>query len=244
MEHSLNYPRFLPVGDAALTVEFGDAIAPESNARVIALDVSLAASDVDGIVETVPSFRSLLICYDPTVISADALVGRLRGLIAQEGYTPDRVPREWHVPVAYDAEFSTDLEEVAARLGLSPAEVISIHTGAAYQVYMVGFAPGIPVMGGLSPSLHIPRRPNPRPEVPAGAVVIAGMQASIISMPVPSGWYVLGRTPLRVFDPRREDPFLFRPGDTVRFHRIAAADYARMANLPPDRMLAIARRRA
>jgi KipI family sensor histidine kinase inhibitor len=236
-----DYPRFLPVGDTALAVEFGDAIDPQINAAVIAFDLRLAGADLAGIVETVPTYRSLLVRYDPVAVDFTALVAELRRLIARLGASARAVGTRWSVPVVYDPPFAADLEEVAERLKLSSDAIVALHAGADYHVYTVGFAPGIPLLGGLPAALHIPRRQCPRPRVPDGAVMIGGMQAALVSMPVPSGWYILGQTPLRAFDPERQDPFLFRPGDRVRFRRIDAVEYARLADSPSAAVVAGAR---
>jgi KipI family sensor histidine kinase inhibitor len=215
-----SYPRFMPVGDAALTVEFGDTITPAVNAEVIALELALAASEVPGVIETAPSYRSLLVCYEPAEISFGTLVGHLRGLLGHPG-DPLRQPgRQWLVPVFYGGAMANDLDEVAERLGLSPAGLVALHAGAEYTVFFMGFAPGLPNLGGLPPALHLPRRPLPRPLIPAGSVVMAGGQAGMMSIPAPSGWHILGHTPVRTFEPAREEPFLFRPGDLVRFYPI------------------------
>jgi 5-oxoprolinase (ATP-hydrolysing) subunit B len=211
------YPRFMPVGDAALTVEFGNAISPAINAEVIALELALTASEIPGIVETAPSYRSLLVCYEPTEISFATLVEGLRALLGRKA-RPLRGPgRQWQVPVLYDGEEPTDLAAIADRLHRPVEEVIDLHSSADYVVFFMGFAPGLPNLGGLPAELNLPRRPQPRPRVPAGSVVMAAGQAGIISAPVPSGWHILGHTPVRPFDPAREEPFLFRPGDRVRF---------------------------
>jgi KipI family sensor histidine kinase inhibitor len=231
------YPRFLPVGDSALTVEFGDAIASELNQAVVHLDIALAAAELDGISETIPSYRSLLICYEPLEISFRQLVTEVRNLLSVEVRTLTARRTDWTVPVVYDPPYADDVPEVARRLGLSEEAVISIHTAVDYQVYMVGFAPGLPYLGGLPTELHISRREVPRPKVPAGAVMIGGVQAGIVPIPVPSAWYILGRTPLRPFEAERQDPFLFRSGDHVRFRRIDAAEFDRLADLPSDELL-------
>jgi inhibitor of KinA len=238
---SPDYPRFLPVGDAALTVEFGDTISPELNAQVVALEFALASAELDGIIEAAPSYRSLLICYDPLEISFRRLVAELRHLLAGGVQARQAGAVTWTVPVVYDPPHGSDLAEVAQRLALTPEQVIALHSGAEYQVYMMGFAPGLPYLGGLPATLHIPRREIPRPRVPAGAVMIGGMQALIVPTPLPSGWYVLGQTPLRPFDPARDDPFLFRAGDRVRFRRVDAAEGDRLAGLTADALLPLVR---
>jgi KipI family sensor histidine kinase inhibitor len=238
------YPRFLPVGDAALSVEFGDAITPDLNARVVGLEIALAAAEFDGIIETAPSYRSLLICYEPLEIGFAQLVTELRRLLARDTLVRHGSGVTWSVPVVYDPPYAFDLPEVADRLALSQAEVIALHRDAEYQVYMVGFAPGLPYLGPLSPRLHISRRQNPRPQVPAGAVMIGGIQANIVPMPVPSAWYVVGQTPLRLFDPARQDPFLFRAGDRLRFRRVDAAEFDHLAAMDREALLPLVREAA
>lgn len=241
MQPLLSYPRFLPVGDTALTVEFGNVIAQELNDAVVRLDISLASAELKGITETVPSYRSLLICYDPLEISFPDLVSELRQLIAGDVQANSIRAVQWSVPVVYDPPYADDVPEVARRLDLSEEAVIAIHTDADYQVYMVGFAPGLPYLGGLPPLLHLSRREIPRPKVPAGAVMIGGGQAGIVPIDVPSAWYILGRTPLRPFEPARPDPFLFRAGDRIRFRRIDAAEFDRLAGLSSDALLRLVR---
>jgi len=214
---------------------------PEINDAVVALDIALAAAEVAGIIETAPSYRSLLVCYEPTEVSFEQLVTELRRLLLRGTRAGQRNTAAWNVPVVYDGPFAPDLGEVAERLGLTSEQVITAHVQADYLVYMVGFAPGLPYLGGLPPALHISRRLNPRPRVPAGAVMIGGTQANIVPMAVPSAWYILGQTPLRAFDLNREDPFLFRSGDRVRFHRIDAAEYDRLAGMTSEQLLPIVR---
>ena len=235
------YPRFLPVGDAALTVEFGNAITPEINEAVVALDIALAAVELDGIVETVPSYRSLLVCYEPLEISFQQLVTELRPLLSRSDRMQAGGSATWSVPVVYDPPCAEDLTEVAQRLVLTEQQVIAIHSAAEYQVYTIGFAPGLPYLGGLPSALHISRREAPRPSVPAGAVMIGGIQAAIVPIPMPSAWYSLGRTPLRLFDPQRRDPFLFRPGDRVRFRRIDLSEFDRLAAVTTDVLVPLVR---
>jgi KipI family sensor histidine kinase inhibitor len=241
MRPDVSYPRFLPVGDGALSVEFGDAISPALNDRVIALDIALAAAELPGIVETIPSYRSLLICYDPMELAHRQIVAEIGRLLSGRGAPRPGTSAAWSVPVIYDPPFAEDLPEVANRLGVTPEQVIAIHTGWEFQVYTVGFAPGLPYLGELPPALHISRRETPRPAVPAGAVLIGGIQATIVPVPVPSGWYQLGQTPLRPFDLQRKDPFLFRPGDRIRFRQVNRGEYDHLMGLDRDDLLASVR---
>jgi len=219
------YPRFMPVGDFALTVEFGNVILADVHAEVLALDMALAAAEIRGVTETAPSYRSLLVCYEPAEISFGALVAGLRPLLNRPAQPAPRSQRQWTLPVLYGEPAVTDLEEISGQLGLSPAEIVEMHAGANYTVYFVGAAPGLPMMGGLPAALHLPRRLKPRPRIPACSVVMAGPQAAVISTPMPSGWHILGHTPIRPFDLSLAEPFLFRAGDTIRFRPIAREEY-------------------
>ncbi len=222
-------PRILPAGDGALVVEFGHAIDPEINARVLALDAALVAA-LAGAIETVPTYRSLLVQYDPLALPAADLIARIRALAATP---PPALPRGRRVtlPVAFGGGFGSDFGELAGRLGLDAEGILRLLTGAEFRVYMIGFAPGFAYLGGLPECLHIPRRASPRAKVPAGSVGIGGVQAAVFSVESPSGWHLLGRTPLRPFDLRRADPFLFRAGDRVRFRAIDAEEFARLDRL-------------
>lgn len=223
------YPRFLPVGDTALTIELGEAIDPAINTAVIALDRAIAAAEIPGIIETVPTYRSLLICYEPAELPYQALLSHVRELIAEGLVERRRTGRCWTVPVAYGAPFGEDLEAVAAALSLHPQEVVDAHSSSEYLVYLVGFNPGAPNLGGLPKQLHIPRRKIPHPMVAAGSVAIGGMQTGITSIAIPTGWHILGRTPVKPFSVNREEPFLFKPGDRIRFRPIDAAEFHELA---------------
>ncbi|NNM73659.1 5-oxoprolinase subunit PxpB [Enterovirga aerilata] len=210
-------PRILPCGDAAVAVEFGDAIDPALNAHVLALDAVLAGRP--WLVETVPTYRSLLVHYDPTAIGfaelAEALVeaSRTAGTAPASGAT-------WTIPVAYGGEHGIDLEATAAVHGITPDELVRRHSAPTYRVYMIGFLPGFAYLGGLDPTIATPRRTTPRLRTPPGTISIGGVQALVASIEAPSGWHLLGRTPVRNFMPGRDPVFLLRPGDRVRFRRI------------------------
>lgn len=214
--------RFLAAGDAAIVVELGDQIDAGVNARVLALDAAINAAGLPGLVETVPTYRSLLVQLDPLVADRDALIARVKALWSTLAVKSE-VVRRWTVPVVYGGEFGVDLEAVAARHNLTPSQVIARHTGAIYRVYMIGFMPGFTYLGGLDPAIATPRRLDPRPKTPAGTISIGGIQALIASLEMPSGWHLLGRTPVRAFMPRREPAVLFAPGDEVVFDPIDAS---------------------
>ena len=210
--------RLIPVGDTALCVEFGSQIDPAINARVLSLDAAMAGEP--GIVETVPTYRSLLVRYDPLAITADEIGERVRTLARDHASVGD-TGRTWVVPVAYGGPYGIDLDATAERHGLDAAELIRRHAAPTYRVYMVGFLPGFAYLGGLDPSIATPRRTSPRLKTPPGTISIGGVQALVASLEAPSGWHLLGRTPVRNFEPSRDPAVLIGPGDRVRFRPIA-----------------------
>ncbi len=215
-------PRFLDAGEAALSIEFGDTVDPEINARVLALDAALRDAAPEGFIETLPTYRALLVCYEPLVLSRETLLSIVQPLLektaAAEGSAP---PARWRLPCCYEADCGEDIAEAAAALGLTPARFIELHAGAEYRAYMYGFAPGWCYLGGLPKELALPRRATPRAPTPPGAVLIGGGLALVASNPMPTGWYVVGRTPERLFSPSREPPLFIAPGDLLHFEPVA-----------------------
>lgn len=197
----------------------------EINTRVRALEYLVQQKGLPGVVETVPTFRSLLVYYDPTVVDYEALCATLRELAAQAEHTTLPPPRHVELPCCYDPELGFDLEAAARRLELSVEELVRLHSEAEYLVYFIGFTPGLPYMAGMPERLRIPRLETPRTRVPAGSVGIGGIQCCIYSVESPGGYWVLGRTPLRLYDPGAADPILLRPGDRVTFRRIDRAEF-------------------
>jgi KipI family sensor histidine kinase inhibitor len=218
-------PRFLPCGDRALSVELGDEITRDVNARVLALEYLIRQKALRGVEETVPSYRALLVYYDPLVTGYEELIAALRVLLAEA--RPEVLPpvRTVELPCCYGGELGFELEAAARRLGLAPAELARLHAGADYYVYFVGFTPGLPYMTGMPDRLTIPRLTNPRVKTPPGSVSIGGVQCCIYSVESPGGFWVLGRTPVRLYDPAAPDPILLRAGDHVRFRAIDRTEY-------------------
>lgn len=217
-------PRILPSGDAALTVEFGSAIDTNINRRVLSLDRAVARETVSGVLETVPTYRSLLVHYDPVVLGFDAMSEKLLEL-AQLPVEAAGAARCWRIPVVYGGDFGIDLDDVARAHQITTDEVIARHTKNDYLVAMIGFTPGFAYLSGLDPSIATPRRENPRTETPAGTISIGGAQACVQCLAAPSGWHLLGRTPVRTFHPKREPVFLFEPGDQLKFYAIGANEF-------------------
>jgi inhibitor of KinA len=222
-------PRLLPCGDRALSVELGDEINHELNARVLALEYLLQQKQLPGVGETVPSYRALLVYYDPLVLSYEALTAALRELCARA--RPEVLPpaRTVELPCCYGGELGFELEAAARKLGLAPGELARLHASADYHVYFVGFTPGLPYMTGMPDRLTIPRLASPRTKTPPGSVAIGGVQCCVYSIESPGGFWVLGRTPVRLYDPAAPDPILLRAGDHVRFRPVDRAEYDAIA---------------
>ncbi|HEY3909676.1 MAG TPA: 5-oxoprolinase subunit PxpB [Stellaceae bacterium] len=213
--------RFLSSGDHALIVEFGDRVDRALNREVLRLDAVLRAERLHGVIETVPTFRSLMVHYDPLATSRTVLEHAIGRLLDRGGGAP-REARRWRVPICYEGGFAPDLDEVARLTGLTPAEVAALHQAPCYHVYMLGFLPGLPYLGDLPEALNLPRRADPRLRVPAGSVSIATSLSTIYPYESPGGWHLIGATPIRLFDAGRTPPALLAPGDAVRFEPIDA----------------------
>jgi len=210
-------PQLLPVGDAALLIEFGDEISLDINRRVHALASLLAADPPVGLGEAVPTYRSLLLHYDPLRLNYDEVEALALDALSRVKESPPLESRVIEIPTCYGGEFGPDLDFVAQHHRLRPEEVIQWHSSTLYPVYMLGFSPGFAYLGGLPAAIATPRLPTPRTSVPAGSVGIAGEQTGIYPVSTPGGWQLVGRTPLRLFDPHRDPPTLLRPGDQIRF---------------------------
>lgn len=220
-----NPPRLLPSGDSAITVEFSKNIDEIANQRVLALDRAIASEPIAGVTETVPTYRSLLVHYDPVKISYDTLSERLAAL-AQRPASAAAKARRWRIPVAYGGENGIDLEDVARTLGTTADDIVARHVAGDYRVAMIGFTPGWSYLSGLDQSLHLSRRQNPRVMTPAGTISIGGVQTGVQCLAGPSGWHLLGRTPVRTYQFHRDPTFLLEPGDRVTFSPIDAKAFA------------------
>lgn len=213
-------PAVLPLGEAAWTVVLGDRIEAATHAQVLALSAAIAAARIAGVSEIVPAYAAVTVFFDPLATDAEGLRTRLAtlaGAAAGAALAPASRRPTLRIPTHYDGP---DLAEVAERTGLTRDRVIALHSAREYRVYLLGFAPGFAYLGTLDPALVLPRRPVPRLRVPAGSVAIAGAQTAVYPLATPGGWHLLGRTELRLFDPRREPPALLRSGDRVRFEAV------------------------
>ncbi|WP_027717370.1 5-oxoprolinase subunit PxpB [Desulfovirgula thermocuniculi] len=219
-------PRFLPAGDRALLVEFGSEINPEINYRVRSLHYALRQNRLPGLGESVPTYRSLLVYYDPLELSYERLVEHIARLAANLGQMELPRPLIYLIPVAYGGEYGPDLADVAAHCRLAPEEVIRVHSSVDYLIYMLGFTPGFAYLGGMPRAIAAPRLEKPRSLVPAGSVGIAGEQTGIYPVDSPGGWRIIGRTPLKLYDPHRQPPVLLAAGNYVRFVPVGPQEYA------------------
>ena len=228
------YVSFVPLGDRALLIEVGDAVAPAVTARLRALTRRIGAESLPGVTDIVPSFCSLALHYDPRIVQQsaegrspyDALVERLQSLLADAQAVPEEEGRLFEIPVAYGGDWGEDLAPLAQSKGLTIEQAIEIHSAQTYSVFALGFAPGFGYMGPVDSRLREPRRAAPRSKVAAGSVALANEYTAIYPMEIPGGWHVIGRTPWRLFDAGREPPALLAAGDRVRFRAIPSADFA------------------
>lgn len=212
--------RFLPLGDTAITVEFGDGVDRVLNEHVLRLSAQVRAANLPGVVRTVPTFRSLMIQYDPLATRSTSLVSEIDRLLHANHAGETRQGRLWRIPACYAREHAPDLAEVAQRTGLGTDEVVRLHAGTRFHVYMIGFMPGFPYMGDLPHRLFLPRRVDPRVRVPPGSIAIATRMTAIYPLESPGGWHLIGSTPIRLFDLGRPQPALLSPGDAVQFEPV------------------------
>lgn len=227
------YPfKLFPLGDAALVVQFGDEISPEVHRMVAAFAQYLNSQSFPGFIESVPAYCTLTVYYDPLKVGemenatpyeqVRQYLYRLAACI--ESGTPQQA-RLVEIPVCYGGTFGPDLEFVAQHNKLTVEEVMAIHSQKEYLVYMIGFAPGFPYMGGMDTRISAPRKETPRSKIPAGTVGIANIQTGIYSLETPGGWQLIGRTPLTLFNHEREPASLLQAGDKVRFVPVTSEEY-------------------
>lgn len=221
-------PAYVPIADHALLVEFATEIGDAANAAVVSLDRAIARHPPTGVVEVVPAFVNLLIDFDPTVTDHSSVESAVRDLLAHPS-DADVVPRDHVVNVCYEGAFAPDLAAVAESSDLSVEAVIEAHLAGEYRVVMYGFAPGYAYLAGVVDAIQVPRKPAPIRGVAAGSVIIAGPQCLVTTIEMPTGWSIIGRSPTEVLRPDIDRPFLFDPGDRVRFERVDSATFERMA---------------
>ena len=220
--------RFVPAGDKAFVIELGDGISPEINRSVHNLLLSIEKQGIPGILDMVPTYRSILINYDPLTLPPNELEERVRELTQDLDETPPAASRVVELPTSYGGEHGSDLGYVAEHNGLTEEEVIALHSGTDYLVYMMGFTPGFTYLGGMSEKIATPRLQTPRTAIPAGSVGIAERQTGVYPIESPGGWQLIGRTPVRLFDPSKQPPVIAEPGDYIRFVPVSPKEYLRI----------------
>jgi KipI family sensor histidine kinase inhibitor len=219
--------RVLPAGDTALVVEFGDRVDRQLSAAVLSLAQALDAARIAGVVETVPTFRSLMVHYEPLALPAAALVARIDEMM-QKLTAQEAIGRLWHLPVCYDPRLAIDLDDVARRTSLTRQQVVERHSGPVYQVYMLGFLPGQAYMGDVAAELALDRLATPRTSIPAGSLAIAATMSCVFPLETPCGWHVIGRCPIPLWDPVHATALL-APADKVRFVPVSVREYESLA---------------
>lgn len=229
-----DYPRILPTGDRALTVEFGNEIDELINARLMGFIKVLGEARIKGVEEFVPSFRAVLIHYNPSILSYAQMVKHVESALAKPFQIESRKKRIVQIPVCYDSEYGPDINFVAEHAGISVEEVIRIHSSKPYLIYMLGFQPGFPYLGGLDEKIHTPRLENPRLKLEAGSVGIGGKQTGLYPMESPGGWQIIGLTPVRCYNPEKADPIPYRAGDYIQFIPISREEYQRLKKVDAE----------
>lgn len=217
--------RYLAAGDSSVSVEFGNEISPEINRQIRAFKIAVEKSGIPGIVETVPTYRSLLVNYKPEVIRFQDLTKEFEGLLGSLGSIVIPPPEVIEIPVLYGGEMGPDIENVAKHNNKTVEEVIKIHTSEEYLIYMLGFIAGFPYLGGMSKEIATPRLTSPRVKIEGGSVGIAGEQTGIYPVASPGGWQLIGRTPLKLYDAEREEPILLSAGQYIKFRSVTEKEY-------------------
>ncbi len=222
-------PLFRIAGDRGLLVEYGDVIDPDINNKVRSMAIVMEKESPKGVFETIPTYRSLLIIYNPTITNPAKLEKEILALEERLSQIKILPPDIVEIPVCYGGELGPDIQFVAEHNSITADDVVRIHSGAEYRIYMIGFTPGFPFLGGLPKVLHTPRLETPRSFVPEGSVGIANNQTGIYPLASPGGWQLIGQTPLKLFAPERSNPFIYKAGDRIKFLPISSEDYTRLA---------------
>ncbi|MEM3696181.1 MAG: 5-oxoprolinase subunit PxpB [Candidatus Bathyarchaeia archaeon] len=218
--------RYLPFGDSALVVEFGNVISLEANQKVIVLNHTVSKANIKGVEETVPTYRSLLIRYNPLETTYEHLVFQIKDIEKNlDKFAKETRGRKIIVPVVYGGEYGPDIGFVAKYHGITEEMVVKLHSEKEYRVYMIGFVAGFPYLGEVPDKIATPRLETPRLKVPAGSVGIAEKQTGIYPCEAPGGWRIIGRTPLKLFNPLQQPPTLLKPGDIVKFKPISESEF-------------------
>lgn len=223
--------KFIPSGDKSLVMEFGNSISPEINEKIRNMVMAIDQSNFPGILEIIPTYRSILIIYDPILVEFTSLINYLKEIVNSLGDSSDGEARIIELPTVYGGEYGPDIEFVAKHNNLTVDEVISLHSSTDYLLYMLGFTPGFGYLGGMSKEIETPRLQVPRTKIPAGSTGIAGSQTGIYPIDSPGGWQLIGRTPVKLYDPLATPPVLLNAGDYVRFVPVTEQEYLKIQDL-------------
>ncbi len=223
--------KFIYAGDLSLVMEFGNSISSEINSKIRNMIKAIEENPIEGINEVFPTYRSIQIMYNPLEIQVNDLIEKLKALEEKLGSSEEESFRIVEIPTLYGGDYGPDIGFVAKHNNISEEEVIKIHTSRDYLVYMLGFTPGFPFLGGMSEKIHTPRLESPRSRIPAGSVGIAGAQTGMYPSETPGGWQLIGRTPLKLYEPSKEPPVLLNAGDYVRYVSIDENEYKRILAL-------------
>lgn len=217
--------KYKPLGDSGVLVIIGDIISPEISAKVRAFSRNVEAAKLDGVIEAIPAYVDVLVLFNPLKVSLDSLLFKLKALEKDATSQSFGSAKTLIVPVCYQGEYAKDKEEVCSNAHLSFEQVIEIHTAPDYLIYMLGFTPGFCYLGGLDKRIATPRKQTPRHNITAGAVGIAGEQTGIYPISSPGGWQIIGQTPIKMFHPKNDNPFLVQQGDFIRFKSIQKKEF-------------------
>ena len=227
----ITYPRILPTGDRALSVEFGNEIDERINAKLMGFIKLFEEEKIEGIEEFVPSFRAVLIHYNPQILSYARMVRLVEAILEKNVHETVHKKRIVQIPVCYEGEYAPDIDFVAEHAGISVDKVVQIHTSKAYLIYMLGFQPGFPYLGGLDERIHTPRLASPRVKINAGSVGIGGTQTGLYPMESPGGWQIIGTTPVKCYNPGREKAIPYLAGDYIQFVPISQSEFSEIKEM-------------
>lgn len=227
----MNEPVFLQCADSAVVVEFSKEISDSVNGVIRAFDFAVKNKNISGVIETVPTFRSLSVYYNPMLISSQKLISKLRRVLKNISSNETGERSIIEIPVLYGGEYGEDLADVSNHTGLSEEEIIKIHSSTQYLIYMLGFLPGFAYLGGLDKRIETPRLENPRTKIHQGAVGIGGAQTGIYPLASPGGWRLIGTTPVKPYDAKRNEPFLYKAGEYIKFFPIDQAEFNKIKEL-------------
>lgn len=218
-------------GDSSILIEFGNEICPETNRKITTIMQLIKEQQIEGVVDMIPAFCSLLINYDPRIVSYEKMQKRVHALVKMDVRYQTERRKVYEIPVCYGGIYGPDMETITSHAGLTQEEVINIHSSKDYLIYMLGFLPGFCYLGGLDERIHTPRLANPRMKIAAGSVGIGGSQTGIYPLDSPGGWQLMGMTPVKTYDPDRKNPILLEAGDYIRFVPVDEGEYRRIKGL-------------